>query len=428
MATMAREIGFGRYRFDAQIWVIFLVSVVAAFGFGVVFPFIAIYLAQSGHSGLGLGELATGIIMMSYMAIGTVFMLVGGAWADRYGRKKIMMASALGEGVLLCMYSFAGEFWGFLAIALAEGAVGSLYQPAAGAMMADIVPPERRPEAFSLLRIGFNSGMAIGPLVGGILLFTMDFRSMFVISGIMVAIAGLFIVFWTRETLSLKAGEEFQYRDVKIAAKDRVFMGFCVLIAVTFFLYAQVISSLPNYATDPRDLGIDTTAYSLVFAITAAMVVFLQIPMTWAAVKVRRSTALGAGQAMMAIGIGLIFFVHDLLGVILAMVVFTAGELVHSAIYTTVVADMAPEKLRGTYMGVSGLAFGVGDSLGMFAGMALLGVLAVRGHTWLIMLAIGMLAAVGYFLLRRRLAASVDMGTIGSEAEPPIEPPVHEAH
>lgn len=425
---MARELGFGRYRFDAQIWVIFMVSVVAAFGFGVVFPFIAIYLAQSGHSGLGLGDLAAGVIMMSYMAIGTVFMVVGGAWADRYGRRKIMMLSALGEAGLLCLYSFAGEFWGFLAIALAEGAVGSLYQPAAGAMMADMVPPEKRPEAFSLLRIGFNSGMAVGPLVGGILLFTMDFRSMFVISGVMVGIAGLFIVFWTKETLTKGQGEEFKYSDMRIAAKDRVFMGFCVLIALTFFLYAQAISSLPNYATAPSDLGIETTSYSVVFAMTAGMVVLLQIPMTWAAVRMRRSTALGGGQALMAIGLGAIFFVHDLAGILMAMAVFTIGELLHSAIYNTVVADMAPERLRGTYMGVSGLAFGVGDSLGMFTGMALLGILAAREYTWIVMLAIGIPSAIGYFALRRFLAKKVEMGTLKLEVEPPLEPPVHEAH
>jgi hypothetical protein len=57
--------------------VIFVVAVVAAFGFGVVFPFIAIYLAQSGNNGLGLGDFATGVIMMLYMAIGTVFMIIG---------------------------------------------------------------------------------------------------------------------------------------------------------------------------------------------------------------------------------------------------------------------------------------------------------------------------------------------------------------
>jgi len=425
---MSREIGFGRYRFDVQIWVIFLVGVVAAFGFGVVFPFIAIYLAQSANGGLGLGDFAAGVIMMSYMATGTLFMIIGGAWADRFGRKRIMVVSTLGEALLLCLYALAGEFWGFLAIALAEGAVGSLYQPAAGAMMADIIPPERRPEAFSLLRIGFNSGMAIGPLVGGVLLLTMDFRSMFVISGVMVGIAGLFLVFWTRETLSVKAGEEFHYRDIKTAAKDRVFMLFCAMIALTFFIYAQVISSLPNYATDPQDLGILPAMFSIVFAINAGMVVLLQIPITWVAVKVRRSTAMGAGQTLMAVGMGAIFLVHDLLGIILAMAVFTLGELVHAAVYTAVVADMAPERLRGTYMGVSGLAFGVGDSLGMFTGMALLGFLAVRGQTWIIMMAIGAIAAIGYFALRKYLASKVDMGTIKTEIELPIEPPLHEAH
>ena len=421
---MAREIGFGKYRFEAQIWVIFLVAVVAAFGFGVVFPFIAIYLAQSGNHGLALGDFATGVIMMSYMATGTVFMIIGGAWADKFGRKRIMVISIIGEALLLCLYSVAGEFWGFLAIALSEGAIGSLYQPAASAMMADLVPPERRPEAYSLLRIGFNSGNAIGPLIGGVLMFMMDFRSMFIIAGICVGIAGLLIIFWTRETLDIKPGEEFQYKDIRIAVKDRVFLSFCILIAVTFFVYAQTISSLPNFAT--ADLGIKTALYSIVFAVNGGMVVLLQIPVTWVAVKFRRSTAMAVGQGFMAAGMGMVFFVGDLLGIVAAMVVFTTGELIHSAVFSTVVADMAPERLRGTYMGVSGVAFGVGDALGMFTGMALLGILAVRSYTWIVIMAIGTPIAIGYLVLRWYLPRKVDMGTI--EEEPPIGPPVHEAH
>lgn len=399
-------------------------AVVAAFGFGVVFPFIAIYLAQSSNNGLGLGDFATGIIMMSYMATGTVFMIIGGAWADKFGRKRIMIVSIIGEAFLLCMYSVMGEFWGFLAIALAEGAIGSLYQPAASAMMADLVPSDRRPQAYSLLRIGFNSGTAIGPLVGGALMLAMDFRSMFIISGIAVGIAGVFIILWTRETLNVKPGEEFKYGDIRTAARDRVFMGFCILIAITFLGYAQTISSLPNYAT--ADLGIQTALYSIIFAINGGMVVLLQIPVTWVACKARRTTALGIGQAFMAAGLGMVFFVHDLLGVAGAMVVFTVGELVHSAVFSTVVADMAPERLRGTYMGVSGLSFGIGDALGMFMGMTLLGILPAREYTWIIVMIVGMPVAIGYFALRRYLPKKVDMGTI--EAGPTLEPPVHEAH
>jgi MFS family permease len=361
--------------------------------------------------------------MMSYMAIGTVFMIIGGVWADKFGRKRTMVVSIVGEAALLCMYPIAGEFWGFLAIALAEGAIGSLYQPAAGAMMADMVPPDKRPEAYSLLRIGFNSGTAIGPLIGGALMFMMDFRSMFIIAGICVGIAGIVIILWTRETLDIKPGEEFQYRDIKTAARDRVFLGFCILLAITFFGYAQTISSLPNYAT--ADLGIMPAIYSIVFAVNGGMVVLLQIPVTWIAVKARRTTVLALGQVFMAVGLGMVFFVSDLLGVILAIVVFTIGELIHSAVFSTVVADMAPERLRGTYMGVSGLAFGVGDALGMFTGMTLLGILAVRGYTWIVIMGVGIPVAVGYFVLRWYLPKKVDMGTI--EAEPPVGPPTHEA-
>jgi hypothetical protein len=58
--------------------------------------------------------------------------------------------------------------------------------------------------------------------------------------------------------------------------------------------------------------------------------------------------------------------------------------------------------------------------------MTLLGIFAVRGYTWIVMMAIGIPVAVGYFILRWYLPKKVDMGTI--EAEPPVGPPTHEAH
>ncbi|MEM3039004.1 MAG: MFS transporter [Thermoplasmata archaeon] len=416
---MAREIGIGKYRFDAQIWAIWIAAVIGSFGFGIVFPFLAIYLSQT----IRLSEMLIGIVMMSYMAIGTFFMIFGGAWADKFGRKRIMVVSLVGEGALLCMYTFASEFWGFLAIALAEGAVGSLYPPAANAMVADLVPPDKRPECYSLIRIAYNLGSAIGPMIGSFLLLSMSLQHMFLIAGVAVGTMAILIALKTRETLSVKKGEEFQYRDMRLAASDRAFMFFCLLIAMTFLLYAQTLSALPVYSN--QELGIQMSLYGLVFATNAGMVVLLQIPVTAHAIRFRRTTALSFGQGLMALGMIIVFFVGDFLGLIFAMVVFTLGELYHSAVYSTVVADLAPRKLRGTYMGVSGVAIGIGDSAGMFMGMTLLGALLAPALLWLIMAGIGTASMIGYLALRKLISKEVDLGTLRLEdaetaiAEPP---------
>ena len=46
---------------------------------------------------------------------------------------------------------------------------GSLFEPASSAMVADMVEPSRRLEAYGLLRIGQNIGWTVGPLLGGLL-------------------------------------------------------------------------------------------------------------------------------------------------------------------------------------------------------------------------------------------------------------------
>ena len=49
------------------------------------------------------------------------------------------------------------------------GLTGELYRPASSALLADLIPPERRVTAFSAYRMAFNAGWAFGPATAGFL-------------------------------------------------------------------------------------------------------------------------------------------------------------------------------------------------------------------------------------------------------------------
>ena len=395
----------GKYQFDRQVWTIFTAAVISSFGFGVVFPFLAIYLAAE----MQLGETLTGIIMMSYMVTGTFFGIVAGAWADKFGRKKIMIISLAGEALLISLWAAMSNFWGFIAIALTEGAVGMMYMPAANAMMADLVPQNKRPQAYSLIRIAFNLGTVIGPLIGSVLIIGLGFRMMFVISGVVVACAAVLILFRTRETLGVKVTEKFSYSDMKKVVHDRPFLTLCILIGLTFFAFAQFFTTLPVYAY--TQMGVTESMFAMLFAINAGMVVVLQIPATGQAIKLRRTTALTIGQGIICLAMFMIFFAPDYSWLIAATVVLTIGELFHAAIYGAVIADLAPVNLRGTYMGFSGVILGMGEGLGMLVGMSLMDILPVPNLTWVVIGAICVPATIGYLYLRRLIPESVDRGS-----------------
>jgi len=83
-----------------------------------------------------------------------------------------MAISLLVNGLAYLIQSQANSLPVF-AIAMAiSGAFNPLYRVGADAMMADLIPSERRADAYSLLRTSNNLGVAMGPAIGGALVAT----------------------------------------------------------------------------------------------------------------------------------------------------------------------------------------------------------------------------------------------------------------
>jgi len=75
-----------------------------------------------------------------------------------------------------------------------------MYRLAADAMMADIVPVDRRMDAYSILRMGNNLGVALGPAIGGYL-SAISYDISFSTAGIGIFAIGLAVAIFSLETL-----------------------------------------------------------------------------------------------------------------------------------------------------------------------------------------------------------------------------------
>jgi MFS family permease len=103
-----------------------------------------------------------------------------------------------------------------------------------------------------------------------------------------------------------------------------------------------------------------------------------------------------------AVGFGLVGFVGTVPLFALAIAIWTVGEMVHVPVSQAYVADVAPEDMRGRYMGVSDLSWRIGFSLGpLLAGLLM--DLANPHYVWYGCLIVGLAAAVAFLMLGRRL-------------------------
>jgi MFS family permease len=377
--------------------------------FGLIIPYLTLYMVNDvlASEPENTAIFLAGMVLMTYTLAGMPSILLGGALADKIGRKPVLLSSLGLMSVTILMYFFADSFWALVFLAFADSFVGSMYMPAANAMIADIIPPAQRPKAYSTLRIAWNVGIIFGPVLGFVLVAAYSIRTLFIFGALILAIAFVMNLVFIRETRPKDSRREvITLGTVLGVAKDRPFLVLCALSAVFWFFFSQWIAVLPVYAFN--ELGIEENRFGILFAVSAAMTVALQLWVTSKTVNMRRSVVLMVGQIICAIGFALIFLATDFSSLLACIVVITIGELIYMSIISAIVADFAPGEKRGTYMGFSGLVQTLGSGVGFLFGMWLLGTLSDKEQVWLVFGAIGLVSSIGYVFFARIIGPERD--------------------
>jgi DHA1 family tetracycline resistance protein-like MFS transporter len=97
-----------------------------------------------------------------------VFSPVQGALSDRFGRRPVILASNLGVGLDHVVMALAPTLGVLFLGRVISGATAASVSTA-GAYIADVMPPDRRAEAFGMISIAFGAGFVAGPAIGGLL-------------------------------------------------------------------------------------------------------------------------------------------------------------------------------------------------------------------------------------------------------------------
>ena len=377
-------------------------ALVENMAFGLVIPFFAIYMEDEMQISLPL----IGIVLAGYTIAGMPATVIGGMLADKIGRKAVLLASLGLMSVTMLLYVFATNFYTLLAVAMADSFVGFMYMPAANAMLADVIPSEKRPHAYSTLRIAWNVGIVFGPIAGAVIVEAYSMKLLFIFGSLILASTFFMNVIFIRETKSDAETDKITFRSVAAVSKDHPFLVLCVLTGIFWFFFAQWLSVLPIYAYD--ELGMSKGSFGLLFAVSALMTIILQLWVTSKMMSYRRSAVLVAGQLVAAGGFALIFLATDFYSLLACIMVLTVGEIIYMSMISAVIADMAPEAKRGIYMGFSGLIQTLGQSLGFLVGMWLLETMAVKEQIWLVFGLICSVSTIGYIVFAKMVRPEID--------------------
>jgi MFS family permease len=387
--------------YPRQYWLMITGIVLATAGGSMIWPFLLIY--ASGKLDLPLSTVATLISINA--GTGLLSSIIAGSLADKIGRKIVMNFSLTMTGIAYFLLMRAETYPQFVGLMIMIGLSNPLYQVGADAMLADMIPSEKRTDAYAINRIANNAAFALGPALGGFLA-TRSYDLAFYCAGTGFISYSVLLFFLARETLvkpvvntSIPASGAQGYG---LVLRDKNYISFVALVSLGLIGSTMLWILMPVYAK--TNYGISEALYGWIPTTNAVMCVFVQYLVTNITRRHHTLPVIGTGMLIYALGVGSVALMSSFWGFWLSMVILTFGELTLVPTASKYVADLAPADLRGRYMSVYWLGWGLARTLSPILGGFLNDNIAPRA-IWVGGLLIGLASTLGIFLLNRLSAA-----------------------
>lgn len=387
-------------------WTLVGITFIDRVGGAMLYPFFALYLTRK----FGVGMTQVGVLFAVFSLSGFVSSTMGGALTDRLGRKGIVIFGLIASSFSAVAMGVVGSFEAFFVLALTVGILSDVAGPAHNAMVADILPEEKRAQGYGIVRVAFNLSVTIGPVIGG-LLATRSYLALFIADAIISLITAVLVWRYLPETRPAPAAGATQesmagtfggYFRVVRDLPFLLFMGACILMTL---VYMNMNTTLGVYLRDAH--GVPESGYGYILSLNAAMVVLFQFGITRRIENRPPLLMMAFGTALYAIGFALYGFVSAYILFLLAMVIITVGEMIVAPVGQALVAKFAPEAMRGRYMAVFGYSWGISFAIGPYLAGVVLDNFDPR-FLWYAAGIIGSLAVMGFLGLHHRVEAEED--------------------
>ena len=377
--------------------VLTLATFIDRLGGFLLFPFFSLYITDH----FGVGMIQVGLLFSIFFAGSLLGGMIGGALADKYGRRAIILIGLIVSGIGSIFMGLVNNLTIFYILAAFLGVFGNFGSPARQAMVADLLPKEKQAEGFGILRVAVNLSAVIGPLLGGFIVVYSYFL-LFVADAVSSIITGIIVFIVIPETkpmlLGEKAGESMMrtligYKEV---LKDLKYILFLSVSAITVLVYMQMNTTLSVFLRDVH--GFPAQIFALLLSLNAAMVVLFQFWITRKISKFAPMKMMALGSLFYMVGFGMYGFISETYLFFIAMVIITIGEMIAIPISQTTAAFFAPEDKRGRYMAVYGFHWAIPNLFGVLAAGLIMENIGPN-LVWYIAGILCLIAAIGFLLL-----------------------------
>jgi MFS family permease len=162
---------------------------------GMAWGILPLYFAAAG-----LGVAQIGVLAAAYPAVWGVAQIGAGAWSDRIGRKPLIVAGMLVQGLSIGVIALGSGFATWLAAAIGLGLGTALVYPTLLAAVADVAAPAWRASAIGTYRLWRDLGFGVGALLVGLLADRLGMTAAIGLVAAITAASGLVVLVRMDET------------------------------------------------------------------------------------------------------------------------------------------------------------------------------------------------------------------------------------
>jgi MFS family permease len=326
-------------------WLLFSAALIDRIG-GFAAPYLAIFL--TGKAGVSVG--VAGLIVSLLAAGGLLGGPLGGALADRYGRKPMLVGGFVATA---CSWIVVSQARGMVAVAVTvfiAGVASSLPRPAMSAAIADVVPEAGRRRAFGLHYWAINLGFAVAASAAGFLA-DVSWNLVFGLDAMTSIVAAVLLFAAMKDAAPVLSTPKTRMSFASLAGgplKDGVFM----LLVLQGFMNASMFSQCTVPLAAEMKLDGLASHYGPLLAINGVLIVLLQPTLTQVSERLSQTRVLAWGCALTGGGFFLTALCDRWWHYAISIGVWTIGEILLASTMPAVIARLAPENVRATYQGM----------------------------------------------------------------------------
>lgn len=179
-------------------WILWAANFSVMAGMSLIVPFLPLYIEQLGIHHLPDIERWSGWVFSAQFITAFLFQPIWGAFADRHGRKLMLLRAGFGMGIVTASMGLVGAPWQLLLLRMLNGVFGGFIAMSVS-LLASVTPEEHSGRALGLLQTGTVAGSLVGPLAGGLLAETIGIRAVFYVTGALLLVASVIVMLFVHE-------------------------------------------------------------------------------------------------------------------------------------------------------------------------------------------------------------------------------------